>query len=521
MSVRTRDWLKFIGLVGLAFVFGLGFASALDLPRKTSAEPAAVLQAVAQRPVIPAAKPAADLGDAFVAVAEHVKPAVVYIVSEIRQRADTRRLPPGFDDFFPQFRNRPQIEEGSGSGFIVSRDGFILTNNHVVAGASKVTVRLLDKREFEAHVVGTDPQTDVALIKIDAANLPTVAFGNSDSTRIGEWALAIGNPLGEAFTFTVTAGIVSAKGRLLNGLESSRYSIQDFIQTDAAINPGNSGGPLVNVHGEVIGINSAIASETGYYAGYGFAIPINLVRTVMTQLVSSGHVQRTVMGVGIKQITPEDAEAVGLKQISGVVVESFTNDNSPAKRAGLELGDVITELDGQPVEYVAQLQQRVGFKKPGDAVQVTVLRPGGVRKVFTVRLAAQPSDNADQVAANDGKGSSGDELSGTTNRLGIAIEPLTQEDAAQDPRLLRVAHPGGALVVTDVSPDGPAFRKLSGNGANNSPDIILDVNGTPVHTRAEFRSAMQSVRPGGIVTLEILRRFPDGWDTAVVRVRAP
>ena len=521
MSVRTRDWLKFIGLVGLAFVFGLGFASALDLPRKTSAEPAAVLQAVAQRPVIPAAKPAADLGDAFVAVAEHVKPAVVYIVSEIRQRADTRRLPPGFDDFFPQFRNRPQIEQGSGSGFIVSPDGVILTNNHVVAGASKVTVRLYDKREFDAHVVGTDPQTDIAVLKIDATALPTVAFGNSDSTRIGEWVLAIGNPLGEAFAFTVTAGIVSAKGRLLSGLQESRYSIQDFIQTDAAINPGNSGGPLVNVHGEVIGINSAIASETGYYAGYGFAIPINLVRTVMTQLVSSGHVQRTVMGVGIKQITPEDAEAVGLKQISGVVVESFTNDNSPAKRAGLELGDVITELDGQPVEYVAQLQQRVGFKKPGDAVQVTVLRPGGVRKVFTVRLAAQPSDNADQVAANDGKGSSGDELSGTTNRLGIAIEPLTQEDAAQDPRLLRVAHSGGALVVTDVSPDGPAFRKLSGNGANNSPDIILDVNGTPVHTRAEFRSAMQSVRPGGIVTLEILRRFPDGWDTAVVRVRAP
>jgi serine protease Do len=332
--------------------------------------------------------------------------------------------------------------------------------------------------------------------------------------------LAIGNPLGEAFAFTVTAGIVSAKGRLLSGLQESRYSIQDFIQTDAAINPGNSGGPLVNVHGEVIGINSAIASETGYYAGYGFAIPIDLVRTVMTQLVASGHVQRTVMGIGINPVSPEDAEAVGLKEIRGVVVQSFTSDASPAKRAGLQLGDVITELDGQPVDYVAQLQQRVGFKKPGETVQVTVLRQGGVRKVFTVRLAAQPTDDSDRVASSDDGRNNGDELSGSTNRLGIAIEPLSQDDAAQDPRLLRVARSGGALVVTDVSPDGPAYRKLFGNGPNSSPDLILQVNGADVHTRAEFRATVQSVHTGDIVTLEVLRRGPDGWDTAVVRVRA-
>src|SRR2546428_7500646 len=267
MSVRTKDWMKFIGLVGLAFAFGLLFASALDLPKKTAASPTVAMQA-APTPAISSTGPAAQLGDAFVAVANHVKPSVVFVRSTVRQQADNRRLPPGFEDFFPQFKNpRPQIQEGSGSGFIVSPDGYILTNNHVVAGASKVTVRLLDKREFEAHVVGTDPQTDVALIKIAATGLPTVAFGNSDSTRIGEWALAIGNPLGEAFTFTVTAGIVSAKGRLLSGLQQTRYSIQDFIQTDAAINPGNSGGPLVNIRGQVVGINSAFESVTGFYAG--------------------------------------------------------------------------------------------------------------------------------------------------------------------------------------------------------------------------------------------------------------
>src|SRR2546422_10720173 len=177
---------------------------------------------------------------------------------------------------------------------IVSADGYILTNTHVVAGGARVTVKLYDKREFRAKVAGTDPNTDVAVIRIDAQTLPPVSFGNSDSTRVGEWALAVGNPLGEQFAFTVTAGIISAKGRALGGLPRPNYGIQDFIQTDAAINPGNSGGPLVNIQGQVVGINSAIASETGFYSGYGFAIPINLARTVMEQLVKTGHVERAV-----------------------------------------------------------------------------------------------------------------------------------------------------------------------------------------------------------------------------------
>src|SRR5437588_12145350 len=248
MAVRTRDWLKFGALVALAFVFGLAFASTLDLPKRGAAAdfvPAA--QAAGTSFQIPAAKPAADIGNAFVAVADHVRPEVVFIKSQHVERAQDQRLPPGFEDFFPNLRRRPQVEQGSGSGFIVSPDGYILTNNHVVAGADKVTVRLYDKREFTAKVVGTDANTDVAVIRIDARNLPTVGFGNSDSTRVGEWVLAIGNPL--EFNVTVTAGIVSAKGRLLQGLPHPSYGIQDFIQTDAAINPGNSGGPLVNIQG--------------------------------------------------------------------------------------------------------------------------------------------------------------------------------------------------------------------------------------------------------------------------------
>src|ERR671924_795753 len=432
MSVRTRDWLKFGTLVAIAFVFGLAFASTLNLPKQTGAAESIVApQPTAGPPVAapvpqPSAKATAELGDAFVAIADHVRPEVVFIGSQKVERAQDQRLPPGFEDFFPNLRRRPQVEQGSGSGFIVSPDGYILTNNHVVAGADKVTVKLYDKREFTAKVIGTDPNTDVAVIRIDARGLPAVQFGNSDSTRVGEWALAIGNPLGEAFAFTVTAGIVSAKGRVLYGLQQSRYSIQDFIQTDAAINPGNSGGPLVNIRGQVIGINSAIASETGFYAGYGFAIPINLARTVMDQLVKTGHVERAVLGIGILDADENDAAAVGLKQITGVVVRSYSDDDSPAKKAGVQLGDVIVSLDGEPIDNMPQLQQKVAFKKPGDLVEITVLRQGGERKTITVRLAHAPNDGENEVATASAKPKGG---ATKEEMLGISVQALTADEA--------------------------------------------------------------------------------------------
>jgi len=527
MSVRTRDWLKFGTLVAIAFVFGLAFASTLNLPKKggaTETFAAPVIPATAAPAPLPlsapALKAATDFGDAFVSVAEHVKPEVVFIRAQHVERGDNQRLPPGFQDFFPNLRRRPQVEQGSGSGFIVSPDGFILTNNHVVAGADKVTVRLYDKREFTAKVVGTDPNTDVAVIRIDARSLPSVGFVNSDSTRVGEWVLAIGNPLGEAFAFTVTAGIVSAKGRLLSGLQQTRYSIQDFIQTDAAINPGNSGGPLVNIRGQVIGINSAIASETGFYAGYGFAIPINLARTVMDQLVKTGHVERAVMGIQIRDANPEDADAVGLKQISGVVVNSYTGDDSPAKKAGIQPGDVIIALDGQPVDNTPQLQQRVGFKKPGEAVDVTFLRQGAGKKVVTVRLARAPGDSDSEVSAVSSK-SKGDAAT-KEEMLGISVEPLTQDDA-RDARLRPVLERGGGLVVTDVAPDGPAFQRLQSSDDPGGPDIVVAVNGTATRNRSAFRDALKNVKQGDVVTLQVLSRSPDtadGWAGRVVRIRA-
>ena len=515
MSVKTRDWLKFGTLVAIAFALGLAFASAFRLPTRGEAAVRSVLQDT-RRPV-PQAKAAVDLGDAFASVAEHVKPAVVFIRSERRERTANRRLPPGFEDFF-QGPRRPQVEQGSGSGFIVSPDGYILTNNHVVQGADRVTVRLYDNREFSATTIGTDPATDVAVIKIQTTSLPTVRLGDADSSDIGNWVLAIGNPLGEAFTFTVTAGIISAKGRLLAGLNQSRYAIQDFIQTDAAINPGNSGGPLVNVRGEVIGINSAIASETGFYAGYGFAIPINLARTVMTQLIATGHVERAVMGVSIKDATQEDAEAVGLTAIRGVVVRDFTPDDSPARRAGIQQGDVIVSVDGQSVTSVPQLQQRVGFKKPGDVVRVTIVRSKGQQQTIPVKLAAPPGADADDVASNSDSPRR-DEPASSVGPLGISVQPLTQEDI-RDTELRPVLRSGGALVVTQVSPDGPAYQKLA-DASSGYPDIILKVNGAATRTVSEFRTAIGSLKKGEIATLSVLRRTPDGWLGDIVRIRVP
>jgi serine protease Do len=504
MSSRSLNWLKFGGLVALAFALGLLFAGLLDLPNRSSAQEGRLVAAIP--PVqTPAAKPLAELSDAFAAVADHVRPSVVYIRSQRTERPSQRRLPPGMERFFPRFGpngpNRPELEQGSGSGFIVSSDGYILTNNHVVEGAETVIVRLLDRREFKARIVGTDPNTDVAVLKVEAKGLPPVALGNSEDARVGSWVLAIGNPLGEGLTFTVTSGIVSAKGRALNGLSGrGPGSIQDFIQTDAAINPGNSGGPLVNVRGEVIGINSAIASETGFYSGYGFAIPINLVRTVMNQLIVDGKVHRAALGIAIADVSLNDAQYVGLPQIRGVVVKDIPNDDSPARRAGMEPGDIIVAIDGKPVEYVGQLQQQVGFRKPGDIVQVEVARKGGVRKTLAVKL--QPLQDTAQVAdAGSAGGDTGNAASGGSvvmRRMGVSVQPVTPPIAQE----LQLPADARGLLVTDVTPGGPAWEQLV-DEERGGPDIILSVEGKPVRTEADLRAALKDEKAGSVVTLRV------------------
>jgi len=514
MSSRGRDLVRLSAIITVAFGLGIAFASALDLPR-----PGNATQARPSRPPV-AAQPAARAVDgttlpSFVDVAEAVKPAVVFIRSERRARAQARmpNVPPEFQDLYRQFQQQPRIQEGSGSGFIVSADGYILTNNHVVAGADRVRVKLLDNREFDARVVGRDPATDVAVIKIDARNLPTAVLGNSDATRVGEWALAVGNPLG--FQFTVTAGIISAKGRNLPGLvdpdqPQQQYSIQDFIQTDAAINPGNSGGPLVNVRGEVVGINSAIASQTGLYSGYGFAIPINLARRVMDDLIATGRVERAILGVGIREITPEDADYVGLREIRGVVVNDYNGKNSPARAAGIQPGDVIVALNDSTIDHVAQLQQMVGFRRPGETVRVTVVRRGAERHTYDVRLVAVPTDGEQVAARSDSAGAQSAETSG---KLGIAVEVPSPDFLRQ----ARLSEEQRGIVISRVEEGGPSWGKLfppEGGG----PEIVLAVNDVRVRTREEFQRALRGVRASEVVQLRVLNLRLG--QTRIVRIRA-
>jgi serine protease Do len=508
MSIRSLNWLKFGGLVALAFALGLLFAGLLDLPHRSLAQTQASSGAPAviapvQAPSIPEARPLVDLSEAFAAIADAVRPSVVYVRSERSQTAEQRRVPPGMERFFPRgVPQGPGLERGTGSGFIVSEDGYLLTNNHVVEGADKVIVRLLDRREFTAKVVGSDPNTDVAVLKIDAEGLRPLALGDSDAADIGEWVLAVGNPLGEGLTFTVTQGIISAKGRPLEGLNPSSLNISDFIQTDAAINPGNSGGPLVNVRGEVIGINSAIASETGRYEGYGFAIPVNLARNVMEQLISTGRVQRAALGINIRPANVNDAAYVGLPAPTGVLIVDLSDD-SPARKAGLLPGDVIIAVDGRTIEYTGQLQQEIGFRAPGEEVAVTVARKGGERKTFDVTL--QSLEAAAQVASGPGRRAptepaeapapAGPSVIG--DRLGVTVETVTPTIA----RELQLGEERG-LIVTEVTPGGPSYERLL-DPRQGGPDVILSVEGKPVRTDADLRAVLQAQKPGDVVTLRV------------------
>jgi serine protease Do len=394
----------------------------------------------------------------------------------------------------------PRFQEGSGSGFIVSKDGYVLTNNHVVDGSDQVTVRLLDRREFKAKIVGTDPNTDLAVLKIEANNLVPAPLGSSAGARVGEWVLAVGNPLGDNLTFTVTSGIISAKGRTLALPGQSDRSIQDFIQTDAAINPGNSGGPLVSVRGEVIGVNSAIASQTGFYSGYGFAIPIDLARRVMDQIIADGRVHRSAMGVMVQNATANDAEYVGLPDIRGVLVQDFGED-SPAKKAGMAPGDIIVSVDGKPVEYVGQLQQQVAFRKAGDMVKVEVARKGGVRKTLEVRLqevtATRDVSKRDSDSSNDETGT-GDEAATSIGLLGLTVQPVDLDAA----RRFDLSPDQRGLLVTGVAPGGPSYGEVAEPG-NGGPDIILEVEGKPVKSSTDLKQALKSYKADDIVTLRL------------------
>jgi len=509
---RTSAWIKFGGLVVVTAVLAVAFTSIVDIPTTTVAQPPTsfLSNPTPQQRVIPAAQPLEELGTAFTAVAETVRPAVVYVDGQSRQQ--TQRAADPFGMFRNQTRQRMC---GDGSGFIISDDGYILTNNHVVQDCDRVDVRLFDQRIIQrATIVGRDRLTDVAVLKVEEDGLPFLGLGDSDSVSVGQWVVAVGNPLGDAFSFTVTAGIVSGRGRRLDGLRdpddpARGLSIHDFIQTDAAINRGNSGGPLVNIRGEVIGINSAIASETGFYAGYGFAIPINLARNVADQLIASGRVTRAQLGVSIQEVTQEIADYVGLDEIRGVLLVGFNGENTPAEQAGLVPNDVIVELDGQEVQYVAQLQQVVGFKRPGEYVEVTVQRKGGERSSHRVRLSEADTDPERTLASSEPE--EREDTGSSFEQLGISVERLDRRSATQLglPRSIETG-----LAVMSVDQDGPADGKLATSLPRQGRlEIITHVNERRVETVDDLENAMRDVRDGEVVLVQSVLITSDGGIT--------
>ena len=488
---------KLLAVGAVAFIAGVFFASSMDWTRILAA------QTKGSKVSLAANSSLDESQNAFVSVAERVTPAVVSVSAEHTTRPQDmrnriRQLPPEFQQFFDQ-PQEPRTQEAQGSGFIVTKDGYILTNNHVVDGADLVKVALLDHRSFKAKVVGHDAQTDVAVLKIDASDLPTVSLGDDSKTRVGEWALAIGNPFG--LDFTVTAGIISAKGRAneLRGLNSNAYRIQDFIQTDAAINPGNSGGPLVNIRGEVVGINSAIASETGSYTGYGFAIPIGLAKTVMDDIIAHGRVRRAILGAQITDATAEDVAVAKLKDISGVKLEAFT-EGSPAEKAGMEPGDIVVKIDGKPVDRVSVLQRLIRTHQPGDVVDLEAVR-FGEHKNFKVKLIEAPADEK-AVASTGGaaKDAPAPSVTVAAKKLGIVVEALTPEIT----KATGVASSVQGIAVRSVEGEGPAARKLV-PGQDIITAVTFPLPGSAVHSVDDLQRVLSKMKDGEIIGLSVNR----------------
>ncbi len=431
---------------------------------------------------------------AFAAVVNKAKPAVVFV--QVEKTIEKSRASAQFQDpfefffndpFFERFfgpqlrpkRRRPQKfkQRGQGSGFIISKDGYILTNNHVVGEADVIKVKLADGRQFKAKLVGTDPQSDVAVIKIDADNLPVMPLGDSDKLEVGEWVIAIGNPFG--LTQTVTVGVVSAKGRSRIGIND----YEDFIQTDAAINPGNSGGPLVNIHGEAIGINTAIFSRSGGYMGIGFAIPINMARAIEQQLIKQGKVVRGWLGVVIQDIDEDLAKSFGLKDTEGALIAEVSK-GSPAEKAGLKEGDVIKKLNGRKIESVDELRNRIALTRPGTKIELEVLR-NGKRKTLDVTIGEQPSGAMQAISQNE-----------MLKKLGLGVQELTAELADQFGY-----QEGQGVLISEVEPGSPAAQVGMRPG-----QLIEEVNRKHVHNMDEFLEALSVSKR----TKRVLFKIRDG-----------
>jgi serine protease Do len=484
--------LKVGGIAGgfllLGLVIGLFFSLRMDWVAPANSSSAVSATAM---PLPPGSAAQSN----FVPVVKAVMPAVVNIsTTRVVHGRDIQQMSPFFNDpFFRQFFGdqfpqgqpmpRDQRENSLGSGVIVDANGYIMTNNHVVDKADEIKVMLGDKREFIGKVVGTDPKTDIAVIRIKAKDLPTVPWGDSDKLEVGEYVLAMGNPFG--LNQTVTMGIVSAVGRANVGIAD----YEDFIQTDAAINPGNSGGALVNTRGELMGINTAIFSRSGGYMGVGFAVPSNMVRKVMQSLIDKGKVVRGWLGVSIQELTPELAKNFGVADAKGALVGEVVKD-SPASRAGFIAGDVIVAMDGKSIDSPTSLRNRVADLAVGKDVTIRVIRDQKPAEL-KVKIAEQPAD-LEQADAGDSGGQAG----GNTALAGVEVQAITPDIARQ----LGIPGDSGGVVVSGVDAASPAAAAGVRRG-----DIIAEVNRAPVRKLGDYQRIVNKLGKKDNVLLLINR----------------
>jgi serine protease Do len=477
--MKSKSLWGAITLVIVGIVFGAVLVSGFGLVRPSLAD----IKLGASMAPVDLNADATSFSKAFIEVAKNVTPEVV----QVTVVAKTEN--PHGNFFFNPFQDMPKEQEGSGSGIIISPDGYIVTNNHVVNKATSVKVGLSDNRTYTAKVIGTDPLTDIAVIKINAHNLPVAYLGDSDSLKVGQWVMAVGNPL--ALTSTVTAGIVSALGRGQLHLINNSYGVEDFIQTDAVINPGNSGGALVDLSGAVIGVNAAIATSTGSFIGYGFAIPINIVKSVTKQLIAYGKVTRGYIGVQIQPVDDATAKAIGLNKPEGVIIQELVPGGAAAKE-DIKPGDVILKIDGRPVNQANELQSYVATKAAGSTVDLTIFR-NGKQIDRKVTLKERASDNKNEpVSENDNSGSDNESNQASVNldNVGMKVSNLTKQDKAD----LKVSE---GIIISDVTMYGEAMNQGLGKGM-----VITEADKQPVKDVNQFKK-MVNAKKGAAILLKV------------------
>lgn len=493
--MSTKSIIAAVVLIGIGIVFGVVLVSSFKGVDVTFAQDPVQIGSNGPAPKVNSVLQA--LNEAFHTVSKDVTPSVVYITVKSSGSQEGRGSERFFHFFGPEFRfdnpQRPEI--GAGSGVILTRSGYILTNNHVVEGADAdgIRVRLSDTRDLSAKLIGTDRYTDLAVIKVDAEDLPVPRIGNSDAVEVGHIVFAVGNPLG--LTSTMTQGIVSALGRQISIIddEGTGYGIENFIQTDAAVNPGNSGGPLIDISGSVIGINTAIATTNQRYQGYSFAIPINLARKVAGDIIRYGEVRRGYIGVSIQTVDAVTAKAQGLDRARGVIVQSV-NAGSAGEEAGLKPLDIIFTVDGQEVNTSQQLQTVIASKDPGQTVTLKVFRN---KKTIEKKVTLKLREEERSVAATDNRrGSSREEKSEPVSSVTVAQLGLTVKSLDNTQKKKLDVQQG--VVVEAVEP-----MSAAGNRSISPGDVILSVGNRQVATPQEFKEIIAEMKPGDAVMLRI------------------